>query len=101
MLIDVKNEGVGATQAVRADHRSGRPENRLKDDRLPPWREKSLKKRANVTDKTMSPLKRWEEARLGRGNQVRKRQQALTLDKENGNDMNSGGMIRTHIGAPV
>jgi hypothetical protein len=62
----------------------------IEDNGLPLWREKSLKKWANVTDKTKSPLKRWEEARLGRGNQVRKRQQALTLDRENGNDGKRG-----------
>jgi len=29
------------------------------DDRLPPWRERSLQKRANITDRTASP---WKDA---------------------------------------
>jgi len=35
----------------------GRSSPDVGDDRLPPWREKSLKKRANITDWTASPRK--------------------------------------------
>jgi len=67
------------------------------DGRFPSWRENDFKKRANVTEKSVSPLKRQEEPRLGRGNQVRKRQQPLTLDQENGN----GGELSSSGGRAV
>jgi hypothetical protein len=57
----------------------------VEDDRLPPWREKRRRKRANVTEETGAPLERRHKSRRGRGNQVGKRQPGLTLDGEHGN----------------
>ena len=48
----------------------GRSAPDVENDRLPPWRENDLKKRANITEMIVSPLTRHEEFQLEWVNQV-------------------------------
>ena len=55
------------------------------DDRLPPWREKGVKKRAKVMNTPAPPWKDGRSPDSEGGNQVKKRPQLLTPGPEYGN----------------
>jgi len=50
----INNSGIYRSHGTTPDKGQSAPD--VEDDRLPPWREKGLKKRANVLDMTASPL---------------------------------------------